>query len=296
MTLDLRVTVVGPGRVGGSLAAALAGAGEAVELRGRPGAPPPALEAAPGVIGAAGPPAPGEPVAPTLVLAVPDDELEATASAWAAALDGGEDAGGSAAGDPDVPAPVALHTSGAHGPEALAPLRAAGRAVGGWHPLTAVAAVDPGAFRGRAAGVSGDPGAVERARALSEAVGARPIPVDDGAHARYHAAAVLASNGLVACLAAAREELAGATGGRGDLEDLLPLARAALEHVEALGLDGGLTGPVDRGDAGTVRRDLEALGPERAGLYRRLARELLDLAGDRLPPGRRRALRELLEG
>lgn len=295
MTLDPRVTVVGPGRVGGSLAAALAGAGEAVELRSRSGAPAPALEAAPEVVGATGLPSPGEAAAPTLVLAVPDDELEATASAWAAALEGTA-ADGSAPADPDAPAPVALHTSGVHGPEVLAPLRAAGWAVGGWHPLTAVAAVDPDAFRGRAAGVSGDPAAVERGRTLSEAVGARPIPVDDGAHARYHAAAVLASNGLVACLAAAREELAAATGGRGDLEDLLPLARAALDHVEALGLDGGLTGPVDRGDAGTVRRDLEALGPERAGLYRRLARELLDLAGDRLPPDRRRALRELLEG
>lgn len=306
MTPGPRVVVVGPGRVGGSLAAALAAAGSDVELRGRPGAPAPATgsdaapsareasrETIPGTVpeptAASGLPGADDPPPATVVFAVPDDDLEGVATAWAGTLAGAD------APDPGGPEPVALHTSGVHGPAALDALRSSGWATGGWHPLTAVAAVDADAFRGCAAGLSGDPAAVERGRALAEAVGARPIAVDEGAHARYHAAAVLASNGLVACLAAAREELARATGGEGRLEDLLPLARSALGHAAARGLDDGLTGPVDRGDAGTVRRDMAALGPERAELYRRLARELLDLAGERLPEDRRRALRELLE-
>ena len=289
MTPDLRVVVVGPGRVGGSLAAALSTAAMGVELRGRPGAPPPDVGARSPLAGASGPPAPGEPIPATLIFAVPDDALEGAARAWADAL-----AGNGAVGETVDPPRVALHTSGVHGPELLAPLRDLGWAVGGWHPLTAVGTVDAGAFRGRAVGLAGDPAAVDRGEELARSVGARPLYVDDGAHARYHAAAVLASNGLVACLAAAREELAASTGGAGDLADLLPLARAALDHVADRGLDGGLTGPVDRGDAGTVRRDMAALGPDRADLYRRLARELLDVAGERLPPERRRALRELL--
>lgn len=332
MTPGPRVVVVGSGRVGGSLAAALAAAGSDVSLRGRsdaadpddgaaapaeaaahtdvpgsaeapdPAAEPgaaasgadPSAEVPAGVVTLSGLPGPDDPLPHTLVFAVPDDRLEGVAASWADALDGagGTDPGGADSGGAE---PVALHTSGVHGPAVLDPLRSAGWATGGWHPLTAVAAVDVDAFRGCAVGLSGDPAAVGRGRSLAEAVGGRPIAVDEGAHARYHAAAVLASNGLVACLAAARQELAGATGGEGRLEDLLPLARAALEHVAARGLDGGLTGPVDRGDAGTVRRDMAALGPERAELYRRLARELLDLAGERLPEDRRRALRELLE-
>lgn len=315
MTLGPRVVVVGPGRVGGSLAAALAAAGTDVELRGRAGTAPPAPEVAPDVDTASGPPAADDPPFRTLVFAVPDDDLEAAVGAWAGATgeDAASDAGSSGPGadgrppggpgGPDASSPgagsdrpVALHTSGVRGPEALAPLRSAGWAAGGWHPLAAVGEVAADAFRGHAVGLSGSPAAVERGRELAEVVGARCLAVDEGAHARYHAAAVLASNGLVACLSAAREELAGATGGEGRLEDLLPLARAALGHVEARGLDGGLTGPVDRGDAGTVRRDMTALGRERAELYRRLARELLDLVGERLPADRRRALRELLEG
>lgn len=289
MTSDVRVVVVGPGRVGGSLAAALSAAGIDVELRGRPAAPPPDVGPRSPVDVGSGPPESGGPSPSTLVFAVPDDELEGTVGAWAAAM-----AGDGSPGEREAAARVALHTSGVHGPELLGPLRAAGWAVGGWHPLTAVGTVDAGTFRGRAVGLAGDPGAVVRGEELARTVGARPLSVDEGAHGRYHAAAVLASNGLVACLAAAREELAASTGGVGDLADLLPLARAALDHVAERGLEEGLTGPVDRGDAGTVRRDMAALGPDRAELYRRLARELLDLAAERLPADRRRALRELL--
>lgn len=308
----VRRVVVGPGRVGGSLAAALAAGGEEVELWGRSGRPPPTVAERPGLRYASGlPPAPGadgdRPIG-TLVFAVPDDRLEAVATAWAAALEADPRPDVGSVPPPtgsDLDAPeraedesfsVALHTSGSHTPAVLAPLSTMGFSVGGWHPLVPVAGVDPDVFRGGAVGVSGEAAAVERGRRLAEAVSARPLAVQEGSHGRYHAAAVLASNGLVACLAAARDELEAATGGAGSLDDLLPLARKALENVEERGLDGGLTGPVDRGDSGTVRRDLEGLPAERAELYRRLARELLGVVADRLPAERRQALRELLRG
>lgn len=318
MNPPARLVVVGPGRVGQSLAAGLAAVGEEVELRGRaPGAPTwladhdhvsyaPGLPDAPGA---------GAGLPRTLVFAVPDDALASTARAWAEALEalaepgaaGGREAAGrreadAASGgegtprrsDP-APVPTALHTSGVHGPDALSPLREAGFAAASWHPLTALAAPSGDAFRGVSFGVSGEGPAVERARELAGRLDARVLELEPGEHARYHAAAVFASNFLVACLAAADDELARATAGRGGLDDLAPLARVALENVLGRGLPEGLTGPVERGDVGTVRRHLETLSPDRRPLYRNLARELLAVVRDRLPAGRARQLRELLD-
>lgn len=307
-----RLVVVGPGRVGRSLAAGLAAAGEEVELRGRGGEPPDL----PAVTGAAGlPDAPGsEARRPrTVVFAVPDDALASTARAWADAWghgsssDGdGVDGRGTASGadaapgvepapDASDPVPVALHTSGVHGPDVLDPLREAGLAVASWHPLTSLAAPSSEAFRGVAFGVDGDDLAVERARGLAGRLGGRIVRLEPGAHARYHAAAVFASNYVAACLAVAADELVAATAGRGGLEELAPLARAALENALERGFPEGLTGPVERGDVGTVRRHLEALPPDRRPLYRQLARELLAVVQDRLPAGRSRELRTMLD-
>lgn len=270
MTAAGPVAVVGPGRVGRSLAGALTKAGRVAATAGRE------RELPDGWLGREG---------LTLVFAVPDDALEEAAGAWSDRLERAPTAGRR----------VALHTSGVHPPEALGPLRERGFALGGWHPLVALASAGEGAFRGAACGLFGEEAAVRRGRALARLVGARPLELGAAGLARYHAAAVFASNHLVACLAAAADELEHATDGEGRLEDLLPLARSALENVAERGLVGGLTGPVQRGDVGTVRRHLEALGPERAELYRGLARELLalDVAGrdrDRL-----RELRRVLE-
>lgn len=313
-----RVVVVGPGRVGLSLAAALSAAGHGVSVRGRSPDPPPFLASLPGVdYGTSAPAEPGRDAADTLVFCVPDDALAEAAGAWASpasAAGGGEGASGADRGDagsraprvdpggaradddrPPRRRPVALHTSGVHGADALAPLRDAGRAVAACHPLTSVSAPRADAFREITFGIGGDPAAAERARALARAVGGRPLGLEPGAHSRYHGAAVFASNFLVACLSVAARELAAATGGEGSLDDLLPLARAAVENVAEDGLAAGATGPLARGDAGTVRRHLEALPGDPAALYRRLARELLDVVGGRLEPREAEELRRLLE-
>lgn len=263
------LVVVGPGRVGRSLAGALAASGRRVEAVGRePDLPE-------NVLGRSG---------LTLLFAVPDDALEAAARAWALRLQR------TARADDRV----ALHTSGVHPADALAPLRERGLAVGGWHPLVSLAAPDERAFRGAACGLHGDEEAVRRGREVAEAVGARPVALGEAERSRYHAAAVFASNHLVACLAAADEELRAATGEGAGLEELLPLARSALANVERRGLADGLTGPVRRGDAGTVRRHLAGLGPRRAALYRGLARELLALVEADLPETERAALEAAL--
>ncbi len=271
------LTIVGAGRVGRSLAAAL----EAGPLTDR-------VELLHGTAPPESGPARTQHAAArgafhTLVFCVPDDALSETAATWASAME-------SVAGRGFV----ALHTSGVHPASALDPLRSIGFAAAAWHPLTVVERPDAAAVRSVTWGVEGDERAVERAAGLISALEGRMLRVAPAEHARYHGAAVLASNALVACLAAATRELAAAAEGPADARDLLPLARAALDAVEREGLEGGLTGPVARGDAGTVRRHLDALEGVPRELYRAAALELLELVGAGLPAGRAEEVRRSL--
>lgn len=311
----MRLIVVGPGRVGLSLAADLAGAGlldRLLVVGPRPDAPPFLRRHAPGALYAF--PAPGREPGPearpsgapagadalallgetprnrpseaALLFAVPDGAVAAAAAAWASALERA-----------NLPAPgVALHTSGLLPAAELAPLAGVGASVGSWHPLVALAGPRLGAFRGLTVGVEGEPAAVALGERIADAVGARPVRVRGGEKARWHAAAVLASNCLLACLSAAAREASAASDGGAEIDDLLPLARSALDEVADHGLTEGLTGPVARGDAAAVARHLDALDPGAAALYRPLAVELLRLAAPRLDAEAARALRAALGG
>jgi predicted short-subunit dehydrogenase-like oxidoreductase (DUF2520 family) len=82
---------------------------------------------------------------------------------------------------------------------------------------------------------------------------------------------------------------------------MAPLQRATLDHVERLGAARALTGPALRGDAGTVRRNLEALerhAPELVSVYVALARSTLQLAkrSGRPSPAARGAVEDVLAG
>jgi predicted short-subunit dehydrogenase-like oxidoreductase (DUF2520 family) len=79
------------------------------------------------------------------------------------------------------------------------------------------------------------------------------------------------------------------------------LQRATLDNVEQLGPALALTGPAIRGDAGTVRRNLEALerhAPELVPVYVALARSTLQLAerSGRASPASRGDVEDVLAG
>jgi predicted short-subunit dehydrogenase-like oxidoreductase (DUF2520 family) len=159
--------------------------------------------------------------------------------------------------DPDEGAVVA-HLSGSLG---LAPLAGHGR-VAVLHPLVALPDPDRGTDRLVGAwfglAVTGDPLVEE---VVAELHG-RVVRVEEDDWPRYHAAAVIASNHLVALLG--QVERVAATAGS-PLEAFLDLARGTLADVAALGPAAALTGPVRRGDTATVERHLAALPePERA--------------------------------
>lgn len=222
----------------------------------------------------------------SLLFCVADDNLSGLAAAWAEALD---DHGSSTVRH-------AIHTSGLHRGEVLAPLRAAGAAVASWHPLVSLASPRRGAFRLVTFGVEGDADAVAMARDLSRVLGAESVLVKPEVKPLYHLAAVFGSNYLVACLAVACRQLRASLADDDDLalRHLLPLARSALENLAESGLAAGATGPVTRGDVGTIRGHLEALDPTARNLYRLLAAELFQLRDAELADDVRTSMSELL--
>lgn len=267
------ITIVGAGRVGLSLAADLAADGSfgRVAVAGHGSPRPTFLDRVSGVDWITRPTATG----PVLLFAVPDDALPDTVRAWARVVT--EDGGG---GGPDV----VLHTSGARDAAILGPLVSGGAAAAAWHPLVALAEPARNAFRDVSIGLEGDEEAVRFGERLAERIGGRPIRLEAGGRAAYHAAAVFASNYLVSCLGVAVDLLREASDGAVGESDLVPLARSAVANVGRYGLERGATGPLSRGDLGTIDAHLAALDPPRAALYRALGRELLRIVRDRLDP------------
>ncbi len=282
------VAVVGPGRLGSSLAADLAHTGpfSDVVLVGRKESPPGAIADLLARAGSALTYSVRPPETPAcIVFCVPDDDLADTAAHWARLM--GPNGEASSPG-------VALHVSGVHDHTALRDLGRLGWSTGSWHPLKALAGAGQGQLSGVTFGVEGDPAAVRVAAELTRSVGGEVLHIRPGHKASYHAAAVFASNYLAACLHAAQQQLAVASDGA-EFGALLSLARSAIDSVERHGLERGITGPLTRGDSGTIRAHLAALDPARGRLYRALGIELLAAVEPRLQPEKLLELQELLE-
>jgi predicted short-subunit dehydrogenase-like oxidoreductase (DUF2520 family) len=231
------VRVIGPGRAGTSLARALAAAGWRVE---------PIVGRTDDVTGAAA----GVDV---LVIATPDAAVAEVAHDVRPAED-----------------TVVVHLAGSLGLDVLTP-HARRASV---HPLVALPDADVGARRlvGANFAVAGD----AMAGRIVEALGGRAFEVADADRAAYHAAAVIASNHLVALLGQA-ERVAAAAGV--PLDAYLDLVRATVDNVAELGPARALTGPAARGDDVTIARHLAALAPEERPVYEALSTECRRLAG-----------------
>jgi predicted short-subunit dehydrogenase-like oxidoreductase (DUF2520 family) len=228
-----RVRIIGPGRAGGALGGALADAGWEVM---------PALGRGDDVGGAC------EGV-DLVVIATPDAVVGEVAAAVR-----------------PLAGVVVAHLSGSLG---LAPLRShRRRAV--VHPLVALPDPARGAARLRGSwfglAAEGDP----LGAAVVQVLGGRAVAVAETDWPRYHAAAAIAANHLVALLGQV-ERVASMIGV--PLDAYLDLARGSLDDVAALGPAAALTGPVRRGDRATVDRHLAALPEAERAAYAALAEE-----------------------
>lgn len=282
-----RLVVVGPGRMGLALGGALQQAGvlDTLTFYGRSLDPPPhPIFDHPDITYRTGVESPPQGTT-LLILAVPDDVLHRVANELGHA---GPAPGGC----------VALHLSGALSTDVLAPLHAAGYALGSLHPLQTVADPWSGAerLRGCAYAIAGEPAALMASRRLVAALDGMPLVIPPALRPLYHASAVMASNYVLAAAAAVARTLAEA----GIDEDqavhaVLPLMRGTMDNMEQLGLGAALTGPVARGDVDTVRLHLSRLSPRERRLYSALGLETVQLArATGLDPARAETLESLL--
>ena len=278
---SLKIGIAGAGRLGTALALGLEAAG--YRLTGVAGPRTGSAEALAARLSGAQPlPAPAlAELCDLIFLTVPDGDIATTAASI-----------------PWRPGQAAVHCSGALGLEALESAAAAGARIGSFHPLQSFPspAGDASRFHGIVCGVEGAEPLGGRLERMAVALGATPVRLEGVDRALYHAAAVFASNYVVALAAAARRvwTMAGLP-----LESaqpaLAPLLSGAAQSAETLALQHALTGPIARGDVDTVERHLAALASDSAlrELYRRLGAQLLDLPLNFAPESQAR-LRDLL--
>jgi predicted short-subunit dehydrogenase-like oxidoreductase (DUF2520 family) len=279
----LGVGVVGAGRVGAVLGSALRAAGHAVvgvsavsaASRERAEVMLPAVPvlAVPEVVERA----------ELVLLAVPDDALPGLVEGLAAT-------GAWQAGQ------LVVHTSGRYGWRVLGPAAAAGGIPLALHPAMTFTgtSLDLVRLTDCCFGVTAPAPVLPIAQALAVEMGAEPVVVAEERRPLYHAALAHAANHLVTLVAQGLDLLKSAGVDAPD-RVLAPLLSAALDNALRHG-DAALTGPVARGDDGTVAVHLEVLSasgvPGVAATYRALARATADraLAAGRLKPADAEAL------
>src|ERR1017187_3807468 len=163
---------------------------------------------------------------------------------------------------------VVAHVAGSRNLEVLAPHPR----VGSLHPLTALpSGSEADRLIGATYCVAGD----DLVRTVALSLAGRVITLRDEQRTIYHAAAVVASNHLVALMGQVRR-LAESIGL--NLEDFLPLAQQSLVDVARFGPDDALTGPASRGDMATIDAHLAAIPESERSTYVALANAAFELS------------------
>lgn len=195
----------------------------------------------------------------------------------------------------DIISPVALqvkwhsgqyvvHCSGAHSIDILAPAASAGAETGCIHPLQTFASVEQAInnLPGSTFAIEAESELQDSLKKMAIALGGSYVLVTAEDKVLYHAAAVFACNYLVTLVKLATDLWKGfEISQKHTVQSLMPLLRGTLSNIENVGLPDCLTGPIARGDRGTIEKHLNALAKEKPALlesYKLLGRQTIPIA------------------
>ncbi len=177
-----------------------------------------------------------------------------------------------------------VHCSGAHSIDILEPAKQPGANTGCFHPLQTFASVDQaiGNIPGSTFAIEAEEPLSSTLKDMAAALEGEWVILKAGDKVLYHAAAVFACNYLVTLVKLATDlwqtfDVPPAQATR----DLMPLLRGTLSNIENVGLPNCLTGPIARGDLGTISRHLESLGKQAPALlkiYKELGQQTVPIA------------------
>jgi predicted short-subunit dehydrogenase-like oxidoreductase (DUF2520 family) len=182
------------------------------------------------------------------------------------------------------PGQSVIHCSGADSVASLEPARKAGAEVGAFHPLQTFASVEQAIdnMPGSTFALEAEEPLLATLKEMASALGGNWVVLKASDKVLYHASAVIACNYLVTLV-----KLAGDLWQTFDVsppqatQALLPLLRGTLHNIETIGIPNCLTGPIARGDIGTINKHLDALtetAPHLLPTYRELGLQTVPIA------------------
>lgn len=182
------------------------------------------------------------------------------------------------------PGQSVIHCSGAHSLDALEPAKRDGAQVGAFHPLQTFANVSHAIknLPGTTFALEAEGELLETLKQMAQDLDGNWVKLGAGDKVLYHTAAVFACNYLVTLTKLATDlwQTFGVSTPEAT-KALLPLLRGTLNNLENIGLPNCLTGPIARGDLGTIRKHLEALeksSPELLSTYIELGLQTIPVA------------------
>ena len=182
------------------------------------------------------------------------------------------------------PGQSVVHCSGADSVDILQPARDAGAEVGAFHPLQTFASPRQALenMPGSTFALEAEGALLATLKDMAAALDGQWVELKAGDKVLYHAAAVLACNYMVTLTKLATDlwQTFGVPQPKA-VKALVPLLRGTLHNIETIGIPQCLTGPIARGDTGTVSKHLDALkssAPHLLPAYRELGRQTLPIA------------------
>jgi predicted short-subunit dehydrogenase-like oxidoreductase (DUF2520 family) len=189
---------------------------------------------------------------------------------------------------------VALHSSGALTSSELAPLKKKGAAIASVHPLMTFVRKARPSLAGVPFALEGDAAALRIARRIVLDLGGEPFAIARRHKAAYHAWGGFTSPLLIAALTVA-EQVATRAGMNRNVarRRMLPIVRQTIANYFQTGPADAFTGPLIRGDVGTVAKHLKVFRklPEAKQVYVALARAALTT----LPTKNKEQLKRILK-